>query len=77
MWRNDKEHGCGCVVTLDGVYYEGTFEDGVFVVKIENFALFNILKPIFVQKGLMLAADGTKYEGEFNGVGRLSGKVVF
>ena len=25
MWSNDMKCGAGCVVTLDGVYYEGTF----------------------------------------------------
>ena len=25
MWNNDMKNGPGCVVTLDGVYYEGTF----------------------------------------------------
>jgi amyotrophic lateral sclerosis 2 protein len=28
MWCNDMKSGSGCVVTLDGVYYEGTFSHG-------------------------------------------------
>ena len=28
MWSNDMKSGPGCVVTLDGVYYEGTFSHG-------------------------------------------------
>ena len=28
MWSNDLKSGRGCVVTLDGVYYEGNFSHG-------------------------------------------------
>ena len=28
MWTNDMKSGAGCVVTVDGVYYEGMFSHG-------------------------------------------------
>lgn len=31
MWNNDMKNGPGCVVTLDGVYYEGTFSHSKYV----------------------------------------------
>ena len=30
-WSNDMKNGPGCVVTLDGVYYEGTFSHSKYV----------------------------------------------
>ena len=33
MWNNDMKNGPGCVVTLDGVYYEGTFSHSKYVHK--------------------------------------------
>ena len=32
MWNNDMKNGPGCVVTLDGVYYEGTFSHSKYVL---------------------------------------------
>lgn len=35
-WSNNMKHGCGLIVTLDGIYYEGVFVQDVLTV-IYNF----------------------------------------
>lgn len=32
-WSDNKKHGCGLIVTLDGIYYEGLFMQDVLTVK--------------------------------------------
>lgn len=43
MWKDDLRHGPGLVVTLDGIYYEGTFTCDKLSVSIypRSFAKFN------------------------------------
>lgn len=31
-WSDNKKHGCGLIVTLDGIYYEGLFMQDVLTV---------------------------------------------
>ena len=31
-WHNNTKHGNGLIVTLDGIYFEGTFFQDVFLV---------------------------------------------
>lgn len=33
LWNNDMKHGCGLIVTLDGIYYEGVFQQDIMMVK--------------------------------------------
>lgn len=33
-WSDNKKHGCGLIVTLDGIYYEGLFMQDVLTVSI-------------------------------------------
>jgi len=33
-WSNNLKHGCGLIVTLDGIYYEGIFTQGVLTVSL-------------------------------------------
>lgn len=33
-WSNNMKHGCGLIVTLDGIYYEGVFTQGVLTVSL-------------------------------------------
>lgn len=35
-WSDNKKHGCGLIVTLDGIYYEGLFMQDVLTVSIAN-----------------------------------------
>lgn len=32
-WSDNKKHGCGLIVTLDGIYYEGLFMQDVLTVR--------------------------------------------
>lgn len=32
MWQEDNRHGDGVVVTLDGMYFEGNFQNNKLVV---------------------------------------------
>lgn len=38
-WSDNKKHGCGLIVTLDGIYYEGLFTQDVLTVSF----CFNVL----------------------------------
>ena len=39
MWSNDLKSGRGCVVTLDGVYYEGNFSHGKMTGRSDSFTI--------------------------------------
>lgn len=36
-WSDNKKHGCGLIVTLDGIYYEGLFTQDVLTVGINYY----------------------------------------
>ena len=42
MWCNDLKSGRGCVVTLDGVYYEGNFSHGKMTGRLESPIKFSL-----------------------------------
>lgn len=45
-WNNGMKHGCGLIVTLDGIYYEGVFMQDVLTVII-NFNICLVYKKDF------------------------------
>jgi hypothetical protein len=38
-WSNNMKHGCGLIVTLDGIYYEGVFTQDVLTVSLQHMCL--------------------------------------
>ena len=79
MWSNDLKSGRGCVVTLDGVYYEGNFSHGKMTGRSVS---FNTVIAFFISarkknrassRGLMLFEDETSYDGTFADAGVFSG----
>lgn len=36
-WSNNMKNGCGLIVTLDGIYYEGLFMQDILTVSIVHF----------------------------------------
>lgn len=43
-WNDSKKHGKGLIVTSDGIYYEGVFNQGVLTVREINKLYLNINK---------------------------------
>lgn len=41
-WSNNMKHGCGLIVTLDGIYYEGVFTQDVLTVSLQHMYLQRI-----------------------------------
>ncbi|XP_076313442.1 amyotrophic lateral sclerosis 2 [Tachypleus tridentatus] len=74
MWHEDFRHGKGLVVTIDGIYYEGTFISdklsgfGKMIFE-DNTCYEGELGPggIFNGKGTLYMSNGDKIEGTFNG----------
>jgi len=33
MWQDDGKHGSGCIVSLDGMYFEGNFVQNKMMVR--------------------------------------------
>ncbi len=74
MWSGDLKHGAGCVVTADGVYYEGSFAHGKMTGK--GFMLFEdetayegsfADAAVFSGHGCLTYEHGDKLEGSFYG----------
>lgn len=73
-WSENKKHGNGIIVTSDGIYYEGVFNQDVLTVISSCKYNTNTYIYIFQGHGLMILEDGTHYEGDFKGTGYLNGK---
>ena len=53
MWCNDLKSGRGCVVTLDGVYYEGNFSHGKMTGRLDSPIKFSLC-TVFISKLLQI-----------------------
>lgn len=75
-WNDNKKHGKGLIVTSDGIYYEGVFNQDILTVRtLYNESLYYLNNLFYFQgSGLMILEDGTFYEGDFKGTGILGGK---
>ena len=74
MWANDLKSGAGCVITLDGVYYEGHFLNGKMVGRglaiFEDNAVYegNFADAgIFSGQGVLSYSSGDSMVGYFDG----------
>jgi amyotrophic lateral sclerosis 2 protein len=74
MWSNDMKYGAGCVVTLDGVYYEGTFchnkMSGRGFMMFEDETTYEghfADAGVFSGAGTLNYANGDRLEGSFYG----------
>ncbi|XP_077997959.1 alsin-like isoform X2 [Glandiceps talaboti] len=75
MWQDDYRHGNGLVVTLDGVYYEGTFSHnkltGVGLLITEDGTSYEgelATGPTLNGKGVLRLPNGDYIDGTFNGI---------
>ncbi|XP_070570494.1 LOW QUALITY PROTEIN: alsin-like [Ptychodera flava] len=75
MWHDDYRHGNGLVVTLDGVYYEGTFThnklSGVGLLITEDGTSYEgelATGPTLNGKGVLKLPNGDFIDGTFNGI---------
>ncbi len=74
MWAGDVKSGPGCVVSLDGVYYEGTFSHGkmagrgLMLFEDETSYEGNFADAgVFSGQGCLTYANGDRMEGAFFG----------
>ena len=74
MWNQDMKSGLGCVVTIDGVYYEGTFSHnkmsgkGLMMFEDETIYEGNFADTgVFSGVGTMITPNGDRLEGSFYG----------
>ena len=74
MWCNDLKSGRGCVVTLDGVYYEGNFSHGkmtgrgLMLFEDETSYEGNFADAgVFSGHGTLTYNNGDRMEGSFYG----------
>ena len=74
FWNNDMKNGPGCVVTLDGVYYEGTFSHnkmtgrGIMMFEDETTYEGNFADAgVFSGAGTLKYPSGDRLEGSFYG----------
>ncbi|KAG8034358.1 hypothetical protein G9C98_007434 [Cotesia typhae] len=74
MWSNNNKHICGLIVTLDGIYYEGSFVQGVmtghglmiFEDKTHYEGEFKSV-GVFGGKGVLTFCSGDILEGHIQG----------
>ncbi|CAK1549644.1 unnamed protein product [Leptosia nina] len=73
-WSDNKKHGCGLIVTLDGIYYEGLFAQDVLtghgVMVFEDGTHYEgefRAAGVFSGKGVLTFSSGDKIEGSLNG----------
>ncbi|XP_064292044.1 alsin isoform X1 [Plodia interpunctella] len=73
-WSDNKRHGCGLIVTLDGIYYEGLFMQDVLtghgVMVFEDGTHYEgefRSAGIFSGKGVLTFSSGDKIEGSLCG----------
>ncbi|KAK0086427.1 hypothetical protein PV325_003204 [Microctonus aethiopoides] len=74
LWNNDMKHGCGLIVTLDGIYYEGVFQQDIMmghgIMVFEDGTHYEgELKSagVFGGKGILTFCSGDVLEGNING----------
>ncbi|KAL4715174.1 hypothetical protein ACJJTC_012221 [Scirpophaga incertulas] len=73
-WNDNKKNGCGLIVTLDGIYYEGLFMQDVLtghgVMVFEDGTHYEgefRAAGVFSGKGVLTFSSGDKIEGSLNG----------
>ncbi|CAH2253432.1 alsin [Pararge aegeria] len=73
-WNDNKKHGCGLIVTLDGIYYEGLFTHDVLtghgVMVFEDGTHYEgefRSAGVFSGKGVLTFSSGDKVEGSLSG----------
>ncbi|CAB3248214.1 unnamed protein product [Arctia plantaginis] len=73
-WSDDKKHGCGLIVTLDGIYYEGLFMQDILtghgVMVFEDGTHYEgefRSAGVFSGKGILTFSSGDKIEGSLSG----------
>ncbi|XP_059059278.1 alsin isoform X2 [Achroia grisella] len=73
-WSDNKKHGCGLIVTLDGIYYEGLFVQDVLtghgVMVFEDGTHYEgefRSAGFFYGKGVLTFSSGDKIEGSLSG----------
>lgn len=73
-WSDNKKHGCGLIVTLDGIYYEGLFMQDVLtghgVMVFEDGTHYEgefRSAGVFSGKGILTFSSGDKIEGCLSG----------
>ncbi|XP_031843534.1 amyotrophic lateral sclerosis 2 [Nomia melanderi] len=82
-WSNNMKHGCGLIVTLDGIYYEGVFMQDVLtghgIMVFEDGTHYEgefKSAGIFYGKGTLTFRTGDRLEGNMNGVWDEGIKVI-
>ncbi|XP_068620925.1 alsin [Battus philenor] len=73
-WSDNKKHGCGLIVTLDGIYYEGLFTQDVLtghgVMVFEDGTHYEgefRSAGVFSGKGALTFSSGDRIEGSLSG----------
>ncbi|XP_072936402.1 alsin isoform X2 [Epargyreus clarus] len=73
-WSDNKKHGCGLIVTLDGIYYEGLFTQDILtghgVMVFEDGTHYEgefRAAGVFSGKGVLTFSSGDKVEGSLSG----------
>nr|XP_026487482.1 alsin [Vanessa tameamea] len=73
-WSDNKKHGCGLIVTLDGIYYEGLFTQDILtghgVMVFEDGTHYEgefRSAGVFSGKGVLTFSSGDKIEGSLSG----------
>ncbi|XP_041968889.1 alsin [Aricia agestis] len=73
-WTDNKKNGCGLIVTLDGIYYEGVFTQDVLtghgVMIFEDGTNYEgefRSAGVFCGKGVLTFSSGDKIEGSLSG----------
>ncbi|CAH2066088.1 unnamed protein product, partial [Iphiclides podalirius] len=73
-WSDNKKHGCGLIVTLDGIYYEGLFTQDVLtghgVMVFEDGTHYEgefRSAGVFSGKGVLTFSSGDRVEGSLSG----------
>ncbi|XP_013133821.1 PREDICTED: uncharacterized protein LOC106099733 [Papilio polytes] len=73
-WSDNKKHGCGLIVTLDGIYYEGLFTQDVLtghgVMVFEDGTHYEgefRAAGVFSGKGVLTFSSGDRIEGCLSG----------
>ena len=73
MWGSDMKNGSGCVVTFDGLYYEGIFSQnkmsGKGLMMFEDETIYEgqfADTGVFNGVGVLAYPNGDKLEGSFD-----------
>ncbi|GLH04955.1 Alsin homolog [Gryllus bimaculatus] len=74
-WSNNMKHGCGLIVTLDGIYYEGVFMQDVLTDGTHYEGEFRSV-GVFSGKGTLTFNSGDRLEGTLYGAWNEGVKVT-